>query len=170
MESKITIAFTKNSEVSFDLKKEIIGVKAEHWNYTFSEHSKWMDENLTEDDVHIILYVDSEIAGYANLVYRDLLNIEKTKVVGVGNVCVSKKYENKGIGTFIMNSITFFLKERNLIGLLFCKDSLTPFYSKSGWREYTGSIYDQFEQEISHKCFFINGSLEDKITLLGKLF
>lgn len=48
---------------------EIAQLKKEFWHYTIDEHLHWMDLNIGENDIHILLRNEkSELIAYLNIV------------------------------------------------------------------------------------------------------
>lgn len=122
----------ENNNVSETLLREIISIKSESWPYTYEQHLEWMQQNLGENDIHVLLESDGEFVAYLNLI--DIkLNIDQKEYsgLGIGNVC-SRIY-GKGFGRKMMEEVNSYLLHKDKIGLLFCKDSLVPFYKKVSW-------------------------------------
>lgn len=110
----------------------IIDIKSISWPYSYEDQLKWINQNLSNEDLHLIFYFDGNAVGYLNLTkIKVLLNNEIVSAYGVGNVCT--KVYGCGYGKDLLLNTNQFLLEQNKVGLLFCKDNLIPFYSKCGW-------------------------------------
>jgi len=136
----LRIQFIKNSEITKDSFNQIINLKRKHWDYSYDEHKRWMEENLNENDYHIVIFRESdEVIAYLNVV-NTFITIETTKekVLGVGNVCVDKSVAGQGVGTLLMCSCNYLIRNINTRAILLCRRHLVNFYRKSGWIEYEG--------------------------------
>jgi len=128
---------------SHNLKK-IVGLKMQHWKYSFEEQIKWIENNLKENDYHLLLTDNdtSNLIAYMNLVSLVVnYNSSSHQYFGIGNVCVDKNVNIKGLGLLIMQISTFILKQHNIPGILLCKKELIPFYLKTGWMLYSGNCF-----------------------------
>lgn len=115
-----------------DLKK-IINVKSIAWPYSEEKQLKWINDNIKEDDVHVLLLDDYQnMTAYLNMVSISFIinNIEYSGY-GIGNVCAVKRGE--GHGAILMNKLNEYFVSNKIIGLLFCKKDLLEFYKKQGW-------------------------------------
>lgn len=150
------ISCIKHSEISEEMIDKIIEVKRNYWNYTYEEHNRWMKENIKDDEYHlIILNEELEIIAYLTMAktyinYNDI----REEVIGVGNVCVDKKYSGLGIGQLLMSICNYYLNSFGKRTILMCKEHLIKFYEKSGWTRYEGEVYLNnilFQGEIMFK-------------------
>lgn len=137
------IRFIEDSKLNENMVREIIKIKQHHWNYSYDEHKKWMDENINEDEHHLIILNSRNGAiAYLNIVKTSIIyNDIEEKVLGVGNVCVDKKYSGQGIGQLIMGICNYYLSSYEKRSILLCKSNLVKFYEKSGWIKYEGEVY-----------------------------
>lgn len=122
-----------HTELNDDDISKIVGIKNISWNYSFKEHVRWMEDNLHDNDIHLMLYnINNELIGYSNLVHINvLIDGKKTPFIGVGNVCTNRS--KKGIGSALMAQVNKYIHENNHRGLLFCKEPLIVFYEKCNW-------------------------------------
>lgn len=111
---------------------EIIQVKSIAWSYCYKKQLEWINSNLNDLDIHVLLYWDGELVAYLNFIDIELIidGIPK-QAYGIGNVCA--KVKNKGFGKELIASVNSFLVENNKIGLLFCKNLLVDFYVYNNW-------------------------------------
>lgn len=122
-----------HKDVSGRQLEEIIEIKSKAWPYSFDSQLEWINTNLKESDIHVLLSLNK-----TNVAYLNLIDIELTldEIVidgfGIGNVCATEK--GKGWGKEIMTQTNLYLKQRNKIGLLFCKNYLINFYRLNNWK------------------------------------
>lgn len=112
---------------------EIINIKKLSWDYSDDQHIEWMKHNIKDNDYHFMLFDESELIGYMNLVE---VHINDSNInipfYGIGNVC--SKYKGRGDGKKIMIEVNDFLDRNSYNGILFCKEHLVDFYLKFGWK------------------------------------
>lgn len=129
------IEFIYNKEIEKNILNKIINLKMQHWPYDEDAQIKWMEQNLHADDIHVCVFQDEALTAYLNLVeLHAVIDDKVVKAYGIGNVCVDKVYSRKGYGKMLMAAINVFLVERNIAGILLCKERLVPFYTKANWR------------------------------------
>ena len=58
----------------------------------------------------------------------------KHSMLGIGNVCVDKRFTKLGYGSVLMSCVNMFIKSMNSCGILLCKEKLLDFYSSSNWK------------------------------------
>ncbi len=122
--------------------EKIIKIKKHYWGYSEQEHKKWLQQNVNEDEYHLIIIGSSnEVVAYLNIVRTSITyNSIKENVIGIGNVCVDKKYSGQGLGKLLMNVCNFYLNNFDNRAVLMCKSDLTSFYEKSGWKKHCGEV------------------------------
>lgn len=121
-----------HKEVSFNQLVEIIKIKSKAWPYNFKSQLAWINANLKDSDIHVLLSLNEKRIAYLNLIEIKIkIDGGLQDGYGIGNVCAKEKA--KGWGKEIMAQTNLFLKQRNKIGLLFCKDSLVNFYRLNSW-------------------------------------
>lgn len=125
----------RHSEVTQSDLDEIIKIKSVAWPYPYDEQVNWIENNLTDYDLHVVLLLNKcQPVAYLNLVERDFkVNDDKIAVLGVGNVCSVEP--GKGYGSKLMEKVSEYIVDNNKIGLLFCKRELVNFYRKYGWEK-----------------------------------
>lgn len=115
----------------FDLD-EIIRIKSVAWIYPYEKQLEWINNNLNDADLHLLLYEDEKAVAYLNLILIDLMfDTIPYCAFGVGNVCAIKK--GKGYGTELMKKTNQYIANENSIGFLFCKMNLIVFYKMFDW-------------------------------------
>ena len=128
--------------IKFDLDR-IIKLKQEHWDYPYISHLEWINNNINEDEYHLMITDNSDnIIAYLNLVNVKVVNVnESTTYVGIGNICVQIANSGKGFGKLILTLCNYYLNEMGMDGVLLCKPELLDFYKKFGWNQYVGEAY-----------------------------
>lgn len=122
-----------HKEITSEQLDGIIKIKSKTWPYNFEKQLEWINFNLKKTDIHVLLSLNEKDIAYLNLIkIKFKIDGNLKDGFGIGNVCVLEK--GKGWGKKIMTQINLFLKQRNKIGLLFCKNSLVNFYNINDWR------------------------------------
>lgn len=127
-----TLKVIRHSDVSRAELDEIIKIKTTAWPYPEEKQMEWINANLKNSDLHLILLKNNEAVAYLNLIDIELeIDNKLFKAFGVGNVCAAIK--GKGYGNKLMNKTNQFIIDKKRVGLLFCKKELVDFYEKVGW-------------------------------------
>lgn len=111
---------------------EIINIKSLAWPYSYQKQLEWINSNLKDTDIHVLLYLDKSLVAYLNLIEIEFTidGILKNGY-GIGNVCAKEK--GKGFGKEIIMQTNTYLSQLDTICLLFCKDRLVNFYLQNNW-------------------------------------
>ena len=123
----------KHSDISQEDLLRVIDIKNAAWPYPIESQRKWIAENQSSEDLHVILKDDND-----DLAYMDLcpVNAEvdghQMSFMGIGNVC--SKTKGKGHGGVLVTRVNKYLEDNNLKGMLFCKDHVMRFYAHYGWQ------------------------------------
>lgn len=129
---KFTTSLIKHSDISEDELTEICKLKVIRWDYTLEQHKKWMSDNIQPNDYHILVKDAEKLIGYTNLVdITVIINNDKVKARGIGNVCTSET--GRGFGNLLMENVNIVVKQNKWLGVLLCKDQLVTYYQKFGW-------------------------------------
>lgn len=149
---------------------DIIKVKSHAWSYSYRSQLDWINSNLKDSDIHVLLKKESLAIAYLNLITIQLMiNDENVEGLGVGNVCTTIKGE--GWGRKIMLETNKIIKNRNKVGLLFCKKELNGFYCKNNWKIINRKYLKfEFEDEKVEVMLFNHSSKIDGISFDGKSF
>ena len=129
----------ENSNVSNEEILHIAELKNQHWPYGIDSQIQWMKENIHDDDVHLLGEIEFEKKRLL-IAYITLSNVLVSMdgmdfiAIGVGGVCVSKKYQYNGIGTRLVIEANKYISDRKLPGILLCKDNLVKFYNRCNWQ------------------------------------
>lgn len=161
----------QHNTISDDMLNEVIQIKSVAWDFSVDSQFKWIEDNLKENDLHILLKVEGEFVAYLNLIdISVILDDIPIKGWGVGNVCA--KIRGKGYGQLLMRKTNDLILESGRIGLLFCKNELVDFYAGYSWNKPTiGSVIIPSMQERSGtQIMMLNLPSFFTLKYSGKLF
>jgi len=149
---------------------EIFEVKSVAWPYPRESQLKWLNENLKDEDLHLLLQTNKKTVAYLNLIKIELkINNKKIKSYGIGNVCSIEK--GKGYGFELMKLTNQFIAETLNPGLLFCKPELIRFYEKFNWKVIEkNKIKLAFNNQDVETMYFNFGKNLHSLTYLGASF
>lgn len=134
------IKLIAHKEITEDELNEVIKIKSAQWHYSYEDQLQWIQKNIKDADIHVLLYFNENSVAYLNLIDIDLkLGEVFVRGFGVGNVCAVEK--GRGFGFEIMSEVNRYILNSNKIGLLFCKDQLLKFYRSLGWKELESNEY-----------------------------
>ena len=126
------LEYILHENVSKENLVDIVKIKSVAWPYSYEKQIDWINNNIKTNDLHFLLYEDTEPVAYLNLINIELIiDYKKFNAVGVGNVCSLEK--GKGWGNELIKKTNNFIKEHNYIGLLFCKYNLVNYYYRNNW-------------------------------------
>lgn len=127
------VIFVEHNQLTTELINEIIAVKSAAWVYSYEAQLDWINCNLKNSDIHVLLLLDKRPIAYLNLIQIELKLDSKThEGFGIGNVCAIEK--GKGWGKILLSFVNDYIIKQNKVGLLFCKEGLIKFYNESGWK------------------------------------
>ncbi len=155
----------KHSDIQLEELKQIYKIKSAFGDFTEQSQLNWIKNNIKDVDIHFLVYKNSTLIGYANLVKENLdINNINYNILGLGNVCTSE--HKKGYGSILMKKINFYLMNQKEIGLLFCKEKLLNFYVKYDWK----IIQPDYKSEIKWMIYNYNAGKIIDINYKGQLF
>lgn len=126
------VLLVEHNQVTTELLKKIITIKSAAWTYSYEAQLDWINRNLKDSDIHVLLLLDKNPVAYLNLIQIELkLDSITHEGFGIGNVCAVEK--GKGWGKWLLRAVNEYIINNNKIGLLFCKNELIKFYSEIGW-------------------------------------
>lgn len=163
--------FIKHSECSKNILDEICQLKSQYWHYPLQEHLNWINSNLSNEDIHLILKEKNHIIAYLDIIRGKFKidDFEENDFLGIGNVCVDKNYLKQEYGFLIMKIAEFYIRKNKGIGLLVCKEENITFYKKINWRLFVGSI-KVCNKPFDHYLFYYNTQLIGNHIILNKIF
>lgn len=160
-----------HSEISSEQLDQIIKIKSVAWPYSYEEQLKWINNNLKETDIHVILMNEkNQPIAYLNLITIEIiLDNKPVSAYGIGNVCALEMGE--GWGKELLLRTNEFLVKQQKIGLLFCKDALVKFYIKNNWTLIAPNFLCIGEGKDVNTMLFDSASRHfEKLEYHGKLF
>jgi predicted GNAT family N-acyltransferase len=128
------LSLIPHAELTSQQLDEIIRIKSIAWPYPYEKQCKWIFENIKNFDIHVLLLdQQKQLKAYLNLIDIVIrLDNKDVQAFGIGNVCSSEK--GKGWGKELILRTNDYLKEKQRLGILFCKRDLVQFYKKNGWK------------------------------------
>ena len=122
----------KHRDLSITDSLRIASLKDQHWQYGIESQIQWMKDNIEADDIHL-MGVELEAGIISLKVYMTLINLtvqiddQFIDCFGVGNVCVNKDSQHKGLGRALLKEAEKYISFHHKLGILLCKDALIPF-------------------------------------------
>lgn len=133
--------FIKHNDCSEKHLREICTLKKQQWNYPINKQIEWINNNISENDVHLVLKKDNNLIGYLSLSPIEIeIDNKKINAFGIGSVCVDKSLKGQNFGFLLMKLSEYYLSKNNEIGILLCKKELAAFYEKCKWIQFDGSV------------------------------
>ena len=131
--------FIHHSELARQEITKIAELKNQHWQYGITSQISWMNENIGNNDVHLVGEQELEgrvvINAYATLVKLQIkIDEMEYDAIGVGGVCVDRHIQGGGVGKQLILKANYFIRQHNCIGILLCRDKLIRFYEKCQWK------------------------------------
>lgn len=130
-----TLSIIRHKDAEESTLERVIAIKQKTWPYPIESQMTWIQSNLRDDDLHVILTHEGRDVAYMNLVNITFTvnNNKEYLAYGIGNVCAA--FKGEGYGGELMRQVNAYLRENRFCGLLFCKDGLVPFYKLYDWKE-----------------------------------
>ena len=132
----LKIQSLKKKKISNKIKKKILHLKMEDYNYDFKAQSIWFDKNIRDEDIHNLLFYENELIGYNCL---RVFGSEKKLFYLFDTLLIKKRYRSFGFSSKIMNRSNQLIKKKNFFSILFCKKRMTQYYEKFGWKKLKNS-------------------------------
>lgn len=127
------LQFILHSDLTEEIIDQIIRIKMTAWPYTYDEHKRWLEANITTNDLHVLMSDGENMVGYLNLIKISFrINENPFFGYGIGNVCAWPR--GIGYGKKLMEEVNDFLLSTDQQGVLLCKKTLIQFYSNLGWK------------------------------------
>lgn len=163
------VKFTYHRDIDHDLLNEIIKIKSVAWPYSYENQKKWIDSNLNDGDIHVLLSDGKQYLAYMNLIKTSvIIDSEKLAIYGIGNVCALEK--GKGWGKDIIIAVNQYLNKIDTLGVLFCKKDLVKFYSENGWNLIPQSQFKIDNEDKTIYCMINKIIKFETLQYNGKLF
>ena len=167
----MTIEFIRHAECSEELLINICRFKNLNWSYPIESHRRWIDNNLTEGDIHILLKDNDKLIGYLNIVNVSIqCDGETLYVLGIGNVCIHPDNKCLGLGALIMSAAKYYCRRNNRVGVLLCQDKNKAFYDACNWYRFNGTVYQSNYGSSKHINFYSTKPLLYKVVNCNREF
>ena len=146
-----------NADLTEKERKDIIFLKNQHWEHPYESQINWMAKNHLQEDKHVLFLEDDEPIAYL-YVATVPVEIEQTSqtMLGIGNVCVAKKWKGTGVGRELVCFANELISEKNSKGILLCHDKLVGFYQKCSWKEIEVEEAFLLGEKYFHKIMLLN--------------
>jgi hypothetical protein len=156
------IEIKRHSELSTTVKDELDKlIQHEFGHIPIVQETKWAIPDWT-----IILYDDSEIATFYNIIERSVtIDHNELAAAGINNVITPAKFRGKGFSTKALRDTEHFIFNnlKSDLGLLLCADDLVPFYKRLNWYKVDCPVY--FDQPGRTKLWTANTMLLTRETV-----
>ncbi len=115
---------------------KIINLKSQYWKYAYESQIKWINDNICDDDIHVLLYDHNHAAAYLTICHLEcIMDGRENKAYGIGSVCVDQMLRGRGYGIRLVKKVNEMLIEMDEYAFLLCRPELISFYKKCGWYE-----------------------------------
>ena len=176
----MTEKFVIKSPLEIDLKdvNEICNLKDQHWPLGLKKQFGLWFVITSETDRLFFLEKNNKKIGFLRLKKRQILiNNTTNNSFYLTEVCIDKKFQNRGWCKKIMKTSQDFIRKKKMNSYLLCNIDQQKFYKKLGWEPLEeincSESLKSNKKKISEDkiCFFYNlKNVNQKITLIGKLF
>lgn len=130
------VVIIKQSDIIDSDYDHIITLKNQYWEYPYDSQRKWIEDNLSNDDIHMLLFEETCAVAYLSVCHLTcIIDGKKGFACGIGSVCVKDTVKGKGYGRKIIEAANKEIISQKKSGFLLCHSALIPFYKKCGWRE-----------------------------------
>lgn len=157
--SKIILKSIYTKNLNKNLLKEIANLKSEQWKFKVNSQIKFIKKNFTSLDVHNLLYINKELAGYTALkrsnFYNNVSNIKKNCLI-FDTFIIKKKFQNKNLSEILMCFNKNKIINLNLPTFLTCKNKYEKFYLKNNWKASSKKITIHQKKYFNLKIFSFN--------------
>ena len=161
----------QHQDLTASLLLDICTIKSTSWPHSLESQKRWISENLSDTDYHLLVYKNGSLAAYMNLVkIKFFLNGERISGLGVGNVCSAQK--GIGLGGVVMRAANQFINAQNVSGLLFCKEGLQSFYQKYDWKTIPSQLitFSEFNDHFFETMILNTGADIESLEYADRLF
>lgn len=142
-------------------KKDIYDIcllKNQCWKFGIKSQYEYFNNNVRQNDLHIMFYSQKRLIGYTLLRRRTCeIKIDKKKIKYflLDSLIVDKKFRGIGLSGLLMNFNNILIKKSGYFSFLICDINLIEFYKKFGWKK------------INVNNYFINN---DRVKKQGMIF
>lgn len=114
---------------------DICRLKNQFWKYNLIIQKKFFIQNVKNNDIHNLMFLNSKLVGYTLLRKRTLKvgNI-RNKYILFDTLIIDKKIRKKKLSIFLMVFNLIIINKKKLPAFLLCKYQLIDFYKKYNWK------------------------------------
>jgi len=165
-----SIRIIRHKSINQQELQKICEIKAKSWQYDFDSQQRWINNNISGNDIHVILENNETPLAYLNLVsIYVIINDVPIEAFGVGNVCSVEK--GVGYGSNLLLRVNEYILKESKIGVLFCNKKLLPFYKKLNWRCIDKKYFLFNKEKVDFEIMVFNIKAKiDKLSYNGKYF
>ena len=66
------IKVIKHQDITKQELDEVIAIKSKQWHYNYEQQLNWINSNIKENDIHILLQLGNSVVAYLNLIDIDV--------------------------------------------------------------------------------------------------
>jgi len=153
MKENITIrkATVEDASSIVELWKELMDLNKQYdERFTRSEtgHDEFIsfiNDHAEDKDCHILVAeADENIVGYCVALIRPCMGLQIQRYGHICNLCVSSKYQNKGIGKKLLEETVDWFQQNGIsrveVCLAIANNSAEKFYTKMGFTSYVKTL------------------------------
>lgn len=132
---------------------QICKLKDFHWKFGLQNQISWFNKNIKKNDLHNLLYIKKDLAGYTSLRkgYYNYSKNKKKNFLLFDTLILNPKYRKKGMGNLMMRYNNFIITKEKKPSFLVCKKNLIKFYRLNNWRVLPNNKY-----KTMYKSFNLN--------------
>jgi predicted GNAT family N-acyltransferase len=130
------VQFFFNQDLSLMNLFKVIKLKKQFWKHGYVSQIKWIQSNISNRDIHCMMFESSKLIGY-NCIVQDEILVSgiSTSCHIISNVITDKNSRGKGVAKRILEDSISHVGVDEVI-ILFCKTHLVGFYEKFGFKTY----------------------------------
>ena len=127
--SKETTNLTKEEILKICILKKI------HWKYGIKNQLDWFKNNIMDNDIHNLLFIDKKLVGYTALRRKKFFYsyLKKDNYLLFDTLIIDKKYRDMKLSNLLMTFNNAVIKQSDYFSFLICKKGLLDFYKKNKW-------------------------------------
>ena len=127
--SKETTNLTKEEILKICILKKI------HWKYGIKNQLDWFKNNIMDNDIHNLLFIDKKLVGYTALRRKKFFYsyLKKDNYLLFDTLIIDKKYRDMKLSNLFMTFNNMVIKQSDYFSFLICKKGLLDFYKKNKW-------------------------------------
>lgn len=164
--SKETTNLTKEEILKICILKKI------HWKYGIKNQLDWFKNNIMDNDIHNLLFIDKKLVGYTALRRKKFFYsyLKKDNYLLFDTLIIDKKFRNKKLSNLLMNFNNAIIRQNHKLAFLMCHSNQLNYYSKFNWKkmhkknfiiydhkyENNGMVFNLRKSKYKFFIFFVN--------------